>query len=94
VTIVSPSASLVVHPRLYEAVIENMNPDLGPLLEAVGVRHVAGLVQTIDVGAHRIAIEHADGTRTSLPYDKLVLATGSRLFQPVPGLAKHSFNPT
>src|SRR3954454_19666025 len=70
-----------------------MNPDLAALLEAVGVRHVAGLVQTIDVGAHRIEIEHADGTRTNLPYDKFVLATGSRLFQPpVPGLAEHSFN--
>ena len=53
--------------------IENMNPDIGPLLEAVGVCHVAGLVQTIDVGAHRIGIEHADGTRTNLPYDKFVL---------------------
>ena len=67
VTIVSPSASLIVRPRLYEAVIENMNPDIGPLLEAAGVRHVAGLVQTIDVGAQRIEIEHADGTRTNLP---------------------------
>ncbi len=93
VTIVSPSATLAIRPRLYEAVLENMNPDIAPLLEAVGVRHVAGLVHTIDVGAHRIEIEHADGTRTNLPYDKFVLATGSRLFQPpVPGSAEYSFN--
>jgi NADH dehydrogenase len=93
VTVVSPSATLGIRPRLYEAVLENMNPDIAPLLEAVGVRHIAGLVQTIDAGTRRIEIEHADGTRTDLPYDKFVLATGSRLFQPpVPGLAEHSFN--
>jgi NADH dehydrogenase len=90
---VSPNTSLTIRPRLYEAILENMNPDLTPLFEAVGVRHIAGLVQTIDAGAHRLEIELADGTRTHLPYDKFVLATGSRLFQPpVPGLAKHAFN--
>jgi NADH dehydrogenase len=90
---VSPNASLTIRPRLYEAILENMNPDLTPLFEAVGVRHIAGLVQTIDAGAHRLEIELADGTRTHLAYDKFVLATGSRLFQPpVPGLAEHAFN--
>ena len=92
ITVVSPTPSLVIRPRLYEAVLEGMNPDLGPLFEAVGVRHLAGLVQTIDAGARRIEVEH-DGTTTSLPYDKFVLATGSRLFNPpVPGLAEHAFN--
>ena len=90
VTVVSPSATLAIRPRLYEAVLENMNPDIAPLLEAVGVRHIAGLVQTINAGARRIEIEHADGARTHLPYNKFVLATGSRLFQPpVPGRRNH-----
>ena len=93
ITIVSPSANLTIRPRLYEAVLENMNPDIAPVLEAVGVRHIAGLVQTIDAGARRLEIEQVDGTRTSLAYDKFVLATGSKLFQPpVPGLADHAFN--
>lgn len=93
ITIVSPSANLTVRPRLYEAVLDNLNPDLAPLFEAVGVHHIAGLVQTIDAGARRLEIEQVDGTRTSLPYDKFVLATGSKLFQPpVPGLADHAFN--
>jgi NADH dehydrogenase len=79
---VSPKASLTIRPRLYEAVLENMNPDLAPLFEAVGVRHIAGLVQTIDAGAHRLEIELADGTRTHLAYDKFVLAVSfSRPFQ-------------
>jgi NADH:quinone reductase (non-electrogenic) len=93
VTIVSPSANLTLRPRLYEAAVENVNPDIAPLLKAVGVRHVAGLAQTIDAGGHRVEIELADGTRAHLPYDKFVLATGSRLFQPpVPGLAEYAFN--
>ncbi|NJO32231.1 MAG: FAD-dependent oxidoreductase [Rhodospirillales bacterium] len=93
VTIVSPSPHLTMRPRLYEAVLENMNPDIAPLLKAVGVRHIAGLVQKIDAGSHRVEIELVAGGRSSLPYDKFVLATGSRLFQPpVSGLAEHAFS--
>ncbi|MBQ0822619.1 FAD-dependent oxidoreductase [Microvirga sp. HBU67558] len=93
VIVVSPTASLTIRPRLYEAVLENMNPDLAPLFDAVGVRHMAGLVQTIDAGARLIEIGKNDGTQLRLPYDKFVLAAGSRLFQPpVPGLAEHTFN--
>jgi NADH dehydrogenase len=93
ITVVSPTPTLVIRPRLYEAVLEGMDPDLGPLFEAVGVRHLAGLVQTIDAGARRIEVEQPNGTRTSVAYDKFVLATGSRLFNPpVPGLADYAFN--
>jgi len=93
VTIVSPSATLTIRPRLYEAILENMNPDIAPLLDAVGVRHIAGLVRTIDADARRVWIEHVDGTRKRLSYDKFVLATGSHLFRPsVPGLADHAFD--
>jgi NADH dehydrogenase len=93
VIVVSPTASLTIRPRLYEAVLEDMNPDLVPLFEAVGVSHIAGLVQTIDAGARLIEIGKNDGTQLHLPYDKFVLAAGSRLFQPpIPGLAEHTFN--
>ena len=35
----------------------------------------------------------AKGTRKSLSYDRLVVATGSRLFRPnIPGLAEHGFS--
>ena len=89
---VSPSPSLTIRPRLYEAVLENMNPDLAPLFEAVGVRHMAGLVQTIDAGARRLEIEQADGTRTHLAYDKFVLATGSRLCRGWPSMPSTSIS--
>lgn len=93
VVVVSPAPNLTIRPRLYEAVLDDMYPDLGPLFEAVGVRHVAGLVHRIDAGAHRLEVETLGGVRSNLYYDKFVLAAGSRLFQPpVPGLAEHSFN--
>ena len=79
VSIVSPSANLAIRPRLYETALEEVNPDIGPLLQAVGVRHITGLVEAIDADARRLAIFHADGTRTELDYDKFVLATGSKL---------------
>ncbi|HTQ71534.1 MAG TPA: FAD-dependent oxidoreductase [Acidocella sp.] len=92
VTVVSPSPNLVIRPRLYEAVIENMEPNLTALFQEVGVRHVAGRVETIRAEAHEVDIAGADGTQ-SLAFDKFILATGSALFQPpVPGLAEHAFN--
>lgn len=92
VTVVSPSPNLVIRPRLYETVIENMDPDLSALFQAVGVRHVAGLVETIRAEAHEIDVARADGNQT-LTFDKFILATGSALFQPpVPGLAERAFN--
>lgn len=93
ISVVSPSPNLAIRPRLYETDLTPMNPDLAPLFEAIGVRHIAGIVLTIDAGDHRIDVELKDGSRTSLNYDKFVLATGSRLFQPpVPGLVEHTFN--
>ncbi len=92
VTVVSPSPSLVIRPRLYEAAIENMDPDLTALFQAVGVRHVAGRIDTIRAGALETDVAGTDGHRT-LTFDKFILATGSILYQPpVPGLAEHAFN--
>jgi NADH dehydrogenase len=93
VTIVSPSPNLAIRPRLYEANLDDMNPDIAPLLAAVGVRHVAGVIESIDAEWRRLIIAGTDGVRTVMSYDKFVLAAGSQLFQPpIPGLADHAFN--
>jgi NADH dehydrogenase len=93
VVVVSPTPNVHIRPRLYEAVIENMDPDIAPLLAAMGVRHVAGVVRTIDAARKEIEVLGNDGAPVVLPYDRFVLAAGSTLFQPpVPGLAEHSFN--
>ncbi|WP_430417996.1 NAD(P)/FAD-dependent oxidoreductase [Methylibium petroleiphilum] len=93
ILVVSPTPHLHIRPRLYETAFEEMAPDLAPLFAAVGVRHLAGVVEAVHTERHEVEVTGTDGRRVTLPYDRFVLATGSRLFLPdVPGLAEHSFN--
>ena len=93
ITIISPEPNVTIRPRLYEPVLENMNPGIAPLLDAVGVRHIAGHVETIDTLARQVGVALVAGGRDSLSYDRFILAAGSQLFRPeVPGLADHGFD--
>lgn len=93
ITVISPEPRLVMRPRLYEAAIEGMDPDIGPLLAAVGVQHLAGKVEAIDAAARSVTVTTAQGDWSQVAYDRLILATGSVLNQPpIPGLADHAFN--
>ncbi len=93
VTMVSPTPNVTIRPRLYEAVLENMSPDISAQLAAIGVRHLAGLVEQIDGENKTLVVECAEGKKLQLAYDRLVLATGSKLFVPaVAGFAEHGFN--
>ncbi|HQS97571.1 MAG: FAD-dependent oxidoreductase [Novosphingobium sp. 17-62-19] len=93
ITVVSPTPNLTIRPRLYEAELRNMNPDIAHLLMAVGVVHVAGIVETIDSAEKVLQISKTGGGHQSLAYDRLVMAAGSQLFQPdVPGLSEFGFN--
>ena len=61
--------------------------------KAVDVDYVQGSAETVDTKAHTVQITTAKGTRKTLSYDRLVVATGSRLFRPnIPGLAEHGFS--
>lgn len=93
ITVVSPVAELHIRPRLYEAKLENMAPELGPLFTAVGVRHIAGRIEKIDAQGRQVTVALNDGGQATLPYDRFVLATGSQVLTPnVPGLAEYAFN--
>lgn len=93
ITMISPTPNLIIRPRLYEAVLENMAPDISALLAAVGVTHLAGIVDGIDAEKKQITFLPRDGAPQTLSYDRFVLATGSRLFTPpVPGLTEYGFN--
>ena len=93
VVVVSPSPNLIIRPRLYEAELDNMDPDVGELLAAVGARHMCGLVDTVDANARTVTIVLKDGGRETIAYDRFVLAAGSQLFRPaIPGLAEHAFD--
>lgn len=93
ITMISPSPNLIIRPRLYEAVLENMAPDISALLTAVGVTHLAGIVDSIDADRKQVTFLPRDGAPQTLSYDRFVLATGSRLFTPpIPGLKEFGFN--
>ncbi|CAI1065186.1 NADH dehydrogenase-like protein yjlD [Serratia entomophila] len=93
VIMVSPTPNVTIRPRLYEAVLDNMNPDISSQLAAVGVQHLAGLVERIDTEKRTLTVAQAGGQSVTLAYDRFVLATGSQLFVPaVPGFAEYGFN--
>jgi len=82
VTLVSPEPVLEMRPRLYEARPETLAVDLLPLLRKVDVSFVRGEATRLDTAAKTVTL--ATGDR--LAYDRLVVATGSRMRRPpVPG---------
>lgn len=93
IALVSPEPTLVVRPRLYEPNPETLTAPLLDVLKTIDVEYVQGNAETVDVESRTVQITTKDGTHKSLSYDRLVVATGSRLFRPdVPGLAKHGFS--
>lgn len=93
IALVSPEPTLVVRPRLYEPKPETLTAPLGPVLKAIDVDYVQGRVDAIETASRVVEIIPTDGHPHSMSYDRLVVATGSRLFRPnIPGLAEHSFS--
>lgn len=93
IALVAPEPTLVVRPRLYEAKPETMTAPLGDLFDAIDVIYIRGRVGKIDAAASAVEIVAAEDEVFALPYDRLVLASGSRLFRPpIPGLAEHGFS--
>ncbi|MCK1339513.1 NAD(P)/FAD-dependent oxidoreductase [Bradyrhizobium sp. 38] len=93
IALVAPAPTLVVRPRLYEAKPETLTAPLLDVLEAIDVAYVQGSAKTINTEARTVEIVTAKGATKTLSYDRLVVATGSRLFRPnIPGLAQHGFS--
>lgn len=90
---ISPSPNVGIRPRLYEAVLENMNPDISELLTVVDVKFLAGWVDTINADQQTIEVSTTDGSKQTLSYDRFILATGSTTFMPpIPGLTEYGFS--
>jgi NADH dehydrogenase len=93
IALVAPEPTLVVRPRLYESKPETLTAPLTNVLKAIDVVYVQGSAETIDTKSRAVGIVTGDGAKTQLSYDRLVVATGSRLFRPnVPGLSEHGFS--
>jgi NADH dehydrogenase len=87
VLLISRDDQLVIRPRLYEPDPSQMLVPLAPRLEAIGVGFEQGEISSIDVASKEIRL-----AASGIPYDKLVLATGSQLARPGGALGTHGFD--
>ncbi|KAK5626324.1 hypothetical protein RRF57_002039 [Xylaria bambusicola] len=93
VYVIAPDANLVIRPRLYEPDPASMSAPVDDVYRACGVRFVYGIVDTIRAADHEVEMVDRAGVRSSLSYNKLILAAGSRVVQPaIPGLSDHAFS--
>nr|WP_272903144.1 FAD-dependent oxidoreductase [Xenorhabdus sp. Sc-CR9] len=91
--LVSPKPNVTIRPRLYEAKLDNMSPDISKQIAAAGVEYIAGKIEKIDSDNKILTINLVNGSQTTLTYDRFVLATGSQLtIPPVPGFYEYGFN--
>ncbi|KAI1422438.1 FAD-containing subunit of NADH dehydrogenase [Xylaria sp. FL1777] len=93
VSVIAPDANLVVRPRLYETNPAAMSTSVEELYRVCGVRFVYGIVDTIRTADHEIEMVDRAGVRSTVPYEKLILAAGSRVVQPaIPGISDFAFS--
>ncbi|PRA23113.1 NAD(P)/FAD-dependent oxidoreductase [Pseudomonas poae] len=92
ISLLAPQPELRIRPRFYEPDVHTMMAPLGPLFDAVGVNFVAGAADSIDENSKHVTYRNAAGISTTLPYDRLVLAAGSRLNRPQMQGIEHVFD--
>ncbi len=93
VTVLAPAAELRVRPRFYESEVHQMKAPLAELFAAVGVKFIKGMARTIDAAGKRVQYTNERGEEVSFDYDKLVLATGSRVVRPaLAGVSEFAFD--
>ncbi|KAI1118341.1 FAD-containing subunit of NADH dehydrogenase [Nemania sp. NC0429] len=93
VVVIAPDANLVMRPRLYEPNPADMSAPVDDVYRACGVNFVYGIVDTIRAADHEIELVDRAGARSTLSYDKLILAAGSRVVHPnIPGLGSYAFS--
>jgi NADH dehydrogenase len=93
IALVAPEPMLTIRPRLYQSQPHTMAAPLANLFEETGVRYIQATVEAIRTDATEIDIVDAHGARTSLGYDRLILAAGSTLYRPdIPGLTQYAFS--
>lgn len=89
ITVVSTQPFHDIRVRNYEADLAPCRIPLADVLDPAGVAHVAAEVTAIDTTARTIAT--SDGA--TYDYDRLVLASGSRVVKPaLPGLREFAFD--
>ena len=78
--------------RNYEVDLSEAAIPLAELLDPIGVNHVLGEVESINVARQQVTVKTSNGEE-AFTYDRLVLTLGSELVRPpILGLAKYSFD--
>lgn len=86
VTLIDPGDDLVIRPRLYQADPDRMRISLDRILGPVGVRRIAGTATALHTADRTVTVVGRDGETGEVPWERLILATGSRLVRPaLPG---------
>lgn len=93
VVVIAPKDELVMRPRLYETEPGSKSASLTDLFAATGIRFIKGTVNTINSADREVGfVDHA-GVQSSVSYDRLIMAAGSRLVRPnIAGLNEHAFS--
>jgi NADH dehydrogenase len=92
ITLVNPDPWHSIRVRNYEDDLNDTRVDLAAVLEPIGVELLIGTATELDTQRKVVSINTASLSR-DLPYDKLILASGSHLLRPAtPGVAEHAFD--
>lgn len=92
ITVLAPQDELRMRPRFYEPEVHLMKASLTELFEATDVKFVKGFANNIDVANKRVEYVAGQGIQSWLSYDKLVLASGSRVVRPNLDGVEHAFD--
>lgn len=93
ITVLAPEAELRVRPRFYETEVHQMKAPLGALFNAVGVKFIKGKADKIHSEHRNVEYTNAQGEKQSFTYDRLILASGSRVVRPkLAGVVEHAFD--
>lgn len=91
VTLINRDAWHCIRVRNYEDDISDARLPLADVLEPASVRLVIGEASRIDLGRRVVSVQGHGRGAEDVPFDRLVLASGSRLSRPAtPGVAEHT----
>lgn len=93
IAVLAPEPTLHVRPRFYEANVDTLTADLQPLFTELNIRFIAGHARCIDDSKKGVWYNATDSESAFISYDKLIIASGSRLCSPgIKGFAEHGFD--
>ncbi|WP_250517932.1 FAD-dependent oxidoreductase [Caballeronia sp. INDeC2] len=92
IVVLAPEARLNIRPRFFEADLSDVSASLVELFDVAGVRFVKGLAEQIN-HYKNLVIYRNGSIRESIHYNRLILATGTHLPEPViRGFGQYNFN--